>query len=589
MPSSPLSPSLPEGMSVREYLSTRTAPWRELPPLSREDLAAIPDLTPLQAQLLYNRGYTTPEAMRAFLETDWRASGPLPDLEKAVERLRQALERGERIVVFGDFDVDGVTSCAVALLALRALGAKAEPYVPSRDDDGRGPSPVAIDAICAHGADLLLTTDCGVTNADELAYAASRGLEVIVTDHHSPQGPLAPALALVNPRLGPETSPDWELSGVGVAFRLAEALLASKQPQAVAPLLDLVALGTLADVAWLSPVNWALARAGLARLNARPRPGLLALAKQARLIPGEIGEREISFKLAPRLNAGSRMGEPALPLELLLAEDMSTANSLAARLDALNVQRQDLTERVLAEARAQITSAPDKLVLVSGEDWPVGLLGLVANRLLDMYGVTAVVVSRNGDTCRGSARGPDGVNLVVALGQERERLRYFGGHARAAGFTVAADDLDAIIATLRASIRSVGANPSATGASQAEIVADCYLPLNRVTWSYFEKIGALAPFGQGFPEPVFVAKRVRLLRSWASGAEGRNLRLLLRDGERTLNVLWAQHGRLAGALRAEPELILDVVYTFDAFRRTDATERELLARVVTARLSPAGS
>jgi single-stranded-DNA-specific exonuclease len=576
-------------MSVREYLSTHTAPWRELPPLSREELAAVPDLTPLQAQLLYNRGYTTPEAMRAFLETDWRASAPLPDLEKAVARLRLAIERSKRIVVFGDFDVDGVTSCAVALLALRALGAKAEPYVPSRLDDGRGPSRAAIDAICERGANLLLTTDCGVTNADELAYAASRGLEVIVTDHHSPQGPLAPALALVNPRLGPETSPDWELSGVGVAFRLAEALLASKQPQTVAPLLDLVALGTLADVAWLSPVNWALARAGLARLNARPRPGLLALAKRARLTPGEIGERESSFKLAPRLNAGSRMGEPGLPLELLLADDMNAASALAARLDELNIQRQELTERVLAEARAQITTAPDRMVFVSGEDWPVGLLGLVANRLLDRYGVTAVVVSRSGDTCRGSARGPDGVNLVEALGRERERLRYFGGHARAAGFTVAADDLDTVIAALRASIQPAATDTNVTGASHAEIVADCHLPLNRVTWNYYEKIGALSPFGQGFSEPVFVARQVHVLRSWASGAEGRNLRLLLRDGERTLNVLWAQHGWLAGALRAEPDLILDVVYTFDAFRRTNATERELLARVVTARLSPTGS
>ena len=589
MSPSPSSQSLPNGVSVREYLTTRTAPWRELPPLARDEFAAVLDLTPLQAQLLYNRGYTTPEAMRAFLETDWRASVPLPDLEKAVARLRLAIERDERIVVFGDFDVDGVTSCAVALLALRALGARAEPYIPSRLDDGRGPSRAAIDAICARGAEVLLTTDCGVTNADELGYAAARGLEVIVTDHHSPQGPLAPALALVNPRLGPETSPDWELTGVGVAFRLAEALLASKQPQSVAPLLDLVALGTLADVAWLSPVNWALARAGLARLNARSRPGLLALARRAGLAPGEIGERDIGFKLAPRLNAGSRMGEPRLPLELLLADDMSAATTLAAQLDALNIQRQQLTERVLAEAQSQITTTPEKMVAVSGEDWPAGLLGLVANRLLDRYGVTAVVISRTGDTCRGSARGPDGVNLVEALGQERERLRYFGGHARAAGFTVAADDLDAIIATLRASIQTVGSSASATDISHTEIAIDCHLPLNRVTWNYFEKIGALAPFGQGFPEPVFVARSVRLLRSWASGAEGRNLRLLLRDGERTLNVLWAQHGWLASALRAEPDLILDVVYTFDAFRRADGAERELLARVVTARLSPADS
>ena len=211
-PSSPTS--LPDGMSVREYLTTRTAPWRELPPLSREELAAVPDLTPLQAQLLYNRGYTTPEAMRAFLETDWRAGAPLPDLEKAVARLRLAIERGERIVVFGDFDVDGVTSCAVALLALRALGAKAEPYIPSRLDDGRGPSRAAIDAICARGADLLLTTDCGVTNADELAYAA-----VARAGGHRHRSSLAAGTARARPRAGQSAPGVGDLARLGVVWR----------------------------------------------------------------------------------------------------------------------------------------------------------------------------------------------------------------------------------------------------------------------------------------------------------------------------------------------------------------------------------
>jgi single-stranded-DNA-specific exonuclease len=583
MPSPPSSHSLPEGMTAHVYLTTRTPPWRELPPLRHEELVAIPELTPLQAQLLHNRGYTTPEARQAFLRTDWRAGAPLPNLEQAVARLRLAIERGERIVVFGDFDVDGVTSCATLLLALRALGARAEPYIPSRLDDGRGPSRAAIDAIRARGADLLVTTDCGVTNADELAYAAACGLDVIVTDHHSPQGPLAPAIALVNPRLGPETSPDWELSGVGVAFRVAEALLPDERRETLESLLDLAALGTLADVAWLSPVNWALARAGLQRLNTQPRPGLLALLQRARLSAGEIGERDIGFKIAPRLNAGSRMGEPTLPLELLLAEDADVAMALAARLDELNARRQELTESVLAEARAQIQDHPGDLVVASGEDWPVGLLGLVANRLLDAYGVTAVVVSRAGAICRGSARGPEGVNLVEALGRERERLRYFGGHARAAGFTLATADLDAVLASLRAGIQATA--PSVASNGQAEVVADCHLPLNRVTWDYYTRISELAPYGQGFPEPIFVARGVRLLRSWASGVEGRNLRMLLRDGARVLNVLWTQHGWLTHALRAEPDLVLDVVYTFDAFRHTDSGERELLARVVTVRQS----
>jgi single-stranded-DNA-specific exonuclease len=619
------------------------ASWDVYPELPLAELnAATPELTRLQVQLLANRGVRGAAGARAFLEADWRGVPPDPlGLDAALERLRQARARAERVVVFGDYDVDGITSCAVVLLALRAAGIDAQPYLPSREDDGRGLNEAAVRTLAADGARLIVTTDCGTSNVAEVLLAASLGVDVIITDHHSPTGALAPALALVNPRQPGCPSTEKNLAGVGVAFRLAEAVLTRESGvphAAVLPsLLDLVAVGTIGDIVPLTRENWTLAHAGLGQLNTAPRPGLQALGEQAGLRLGFITERDISFALAPRLNAAGRMGSPLLALQLLVTENAAEASALATHLQQLNEERQRATDAVMAQAHAQALAqmamaADAPAVLVArGEGWPLGVIGLVAGRLAEEFGRPALVVSVEGAECRGSLRGPAGFNLVEALTQRADLFRRFGGHAQAAGFTLATADLDALIAHLRAaaqlragrapraqqslpdvtvdSASPVGADalapltpetpetpdvlpvdladaplppdvPAAPGPSALRV--DCRLPLRRVQPETYAAVRALAPFGPGFSEPIFFAPRVRLVRCWRSGPEGRNLRLLLREGTEERVALWSRRGDLLPALRDLGPV--DVAYTLDAFARPGAAP-EYMMRVVGLRLT----
>lgn len=581
-----------------ELLAALARPWRLAAELPIPTLEAIPGYTRLQVQLLHNRGLGDAAAIGAWLDRDWRAasvasSDRIPQLDAAVARIRLALSRRERIVVFGDFDADGITSCAVLVLALRALGAEVRPYVPHRDDAGRGPSEAAMRELHEQGADLVITTDNGTTNVAEVALANELGLTVIVTDHHAPEGPLVPATAIVNPLLATNPIPDADLAGVGVAFRLAEALLAAppaglpgdaKPPAGLLEsLLDLVAVGTIADIAPLSAVNWALVRAGLDRLNSHPRAGLRALLAQVGVAAGDVTEGDISYRLAPRLNAGQRMGEPRVALDLLLIDDSAEAERLAARLAQLNDARRRKTDELLAEAHAQLRARPlaagAPLVVVEGRGWPLGMLGLVAGRLAEEHKRPAAAIAREGELCRGSLRGPDGVSVVAALGAAGELLAHFGGHARAAGFTVSTANLDPLLARLRAYLAvagqagqtSVNGGRDTTGAdgeaSDGAMLVDCRLPLAKVTAEKYREVRALGPFGLGFPQPRFLARGTRIVRCFRSGPGQRHLRLVLRDATAQRVASWPNHGQYAEALaRQLPALPpLDVVYSFDPF------------------------
>ncbi|HEV7129583.1 MAG TPA: DHH family phosphoesterase, partial [Ktedonobacterales bacterium] len=454
--------------------------WELAPelPLAQLD-AAAPDLTRLQVQLLANRGLRG-EPARQFMDAAWRAQPPqLLGMDAAVERIRRAAERGEQVVVFGDFDVDGLTSCAVMLLALLAIGIAARAYVPARDAAGRGPSEEAVRALAAEGTQLLVTTDCGTTNVAEVELAARLGIDVIVTDHHLPQGPLAPAVALVNPRQPGCPSSAANLAGVGVAFRVAEVLLAAggsvDRIATLEALLDLVAIGTVGDMAPMTPENWALVRAGLHRLNTRPRAGLLLLLDKAGVQMGTATERDISFAVAPRLNAAGRMGDPLVALHLLTTEDHDEATRLARELEQLNAARQQATDAVVVAARAQVLAqlqVSQPVLFAAGDGWPLGIIGLVANRLTEEFDRPVIVVSRGETECRGSMRGPVGLNLVEALGQRAELLRHFGGHAQAAGFTTAPGDLDTLVIHLRAAARQARGRTAGTPAIDAPRATD---------------------------------------------------------------------------------------------------------------------
>ena len=576
---------------------------RARPQLTGPDLNALGDgrAQRLQAQVLANRG-VAPAEMRDFLRGDWHADptlAQLPVFRAAVARLRQAIDAQEHITVFGDYDCDGITSCVILVEALRAAGAAhVASRVPSRDDDGRGLNPDVVRELHERGTQLIVTTDCGTANVAEVEQARSVGMDVLVTDHHPPHGEVVTSLVdmiVVNPLVEPHPAFDPNLSGAGVAFRVAEALLtslASGRPDFSAEailesLLDLAAVGTISDLVPLSHANWALAHAGLQRLREAPRPGLRALMESAGVTPAGLTDRDISFALAPRLNAAPRLGRPELARDLLLAEAPEEARTLAGEIEALNTRRQDDLEVMMADAREQALEQVElgaRALVVSGENWPFGLIGLVAGRLAEEFHRPAFALSHRAGEYRASGRGPDGVDLGQALAQKAALFRRFGGHARAAGFTVT----DADFPELRAYLTGYAWSPDSAGvgapaaAELSEVTADCALPLGRADRERYEAVHALEPFGTGFPEPVFLAQNLKIVRCWRSGPGGRTLRLRLREESgREHVILWSRAGERFDAIQPLlPRLPrCDVAYTLSAFMRRDG-QLDLLLRLV---------
>jgi single-stranded-DNA-specific exonuclease len=559
--------------------------WRERPRLPDDRLRLGGSrFSALQLQLLANRGLADTASAEAFLYASWRAEDPpLAGIEAALTRLRQARAGGERVVVYGDYDADGITSCALMLLALQHVGIEASYHLPQRSDRGRGLNVAAIEEIARSGARLIVTTDCGTTNGAEVRHARDLGLDVIITDHHPPQEPVADALAVVNPRQPGSEHDASRLAGVGVALRVAETLLAA-EPAALDALLDLVAIGTVGDVVPLTSENWRLVRAGLARLNTAPRPGLRALVRAVGLVPSTITERDISFALAPCLNAAGRMGQPRLAVELLTTAFPATATDLAEQLVLLNRQRQSETSAMLEEARRQVSAqvADAALLVTRGDDWKLGLIGLVAGRLADDHHRPAVAISVAGDECRGSIRAPDGYNLVEALAGQPVPLLYFGGHARAAGFTVATSDLEALLTHLRAGLQRSHAADAAPGeeaphTGKRPLTIDCELPLNRDLRDRYRALAELAPYGMDFPVPVFVARSVEVVGCWPSGPEGRNLKLKLRHAGSEHWAIWSRQGSRLAAMRALGQA--DLAYSLEMYTRRDGAA-ELSLRVL---------
>jgi single-stranded-DNA-specific exonuclease len=592
-------PQLLSWTSLRAAL-TRGAPApRIAEELPRAELSAIPGVTALQTQLLANRGVRGRDAALAFLGADWRESQPLPGQSAAIERLRLALARRERIVVYGDHDCDGMTSCATLLLALRAVGADATPYIPLREDDGRGLNALAVRQLADDGAQVIVTTDCGSANVAEVALARTLGLDVIITDHHPILGETPSECVIVNPRLAEQPGVSGDLAGAGVAFRVAEALLRAVAPERVSAisegLLDLVAIGTIGDIAPMTRENWALTRAGLERIRQAPRPGLHALMTLANVNISALGERDVTYVIAPRLNAAARLGEPLVAIELLLATSDSNASTLAARLDSLNQERQRVTEEIMVDALRQAesqvaeSSAAGPLVSAIGEGWPLGMLGLVASRLAEHYQRAAAVISIDGAEARGSARAPDGMNLGEALAARSEVFRRFGGHARAAGFTLASADVAMLLDHLRQRLaeqwQERDGQVAGSRSGVTPLTIDCRLPLNRLVPRIYREQQALAPWGPGFPEPIYISQSARILSCWRSGAEGRNLRLKARDATGEGVFFWARQGDLCESIRASLSRLpaLDLIYTLDAYTRPSG-DLDLLPRILALRL-----
>jgi single-stranded-DNA-specific exonuclease len=435
----------------------------------------------------------------------------LPHASVALARLEQAKSNGERVLVFGDFDADGLTGLAILVLALRQFGVDALPYVPSRLDEGHGLSLAALDAAAAAGARLIVTVDCGSTSVAEIAEARRRGIDVIVTDHHRVPSEPPDAVALVNPHRPDSAYPDRRLAGSGVAFKVACLLLRDVPGgrDAALELADLATIGTVADVAPIVGENRAIARLGLELMRRKPRPGLVALFERSGINAEAVDLESVAFAIAPRLNAAGRVGEAAEAARLLLAEDPAEAVERAEALEAANTTRRDLMKIAVAEARAILEGAPDAPATLVHGPWSVGIVGLVASRLAEDRGRPAVVGAELGDVIRASCRSDGALDLGAALESCADLFSRHGGHAGAAGFELPASRWDEFVGRF-----TTLAATAAPRDPRLALAIDLAIPALDVDYALHRDLARLAPCGPGNPEPLIAivgltATRVR--------------------------------------------------------------------------------
>ncbi len=532
-----------------------------LPPQADEALRAFP---PVLRQLLYNRGYSDDASARTYLKAAYEAdTDPLgmKDMAAAVERLAHAVQRGERIIVYGDYDVDGVTATALLVEALRALGADVRPYIPSRFDEGYGLNMEALTALHEDGAGVVVSVDCGIRSLEEAAHARRLGLHLIITDHHHPGETLPEALAVINPKRPDDDYPEKYLAGVGIAWKLAAALK-KRFPQAPfypQSLLDLVALGTVADLAPLTGENRRLVRRGLREIMKTTRQGLYSLAQVAGVNLQKITAMHIGFMLGPRLNAAGRVDQALAAYELLTTKDFMEAGRLAQKLDVQNRVRQKLTREVQEAAESlalQDEATVPPLLFAVHPDFNQGVVGLAASRLVEKYYRPAVVGRQEGEVTVCSCRSIPEFHITEALDACAHLLLRHGGHAAAAGFTVENRHLDA----LRACLLRQAEEKLATADLRPLLRADMEIPLRSLTPELLSHLRYLEPTGYGNPGPVFVTRGVKVRHARTVGSEGRHLKLKLTDGQVTFDAIAFRQGHWFGQL---PDF-LDVLYVFEA-------------------------
>lgn len=484
-------------------------------------------VSPVMAQVLYNRGLTTPELAETFLQAGrGQILDPslLKDMDRAVALIRQQIAAGGPIMVYGDYDVDGITGTTILVLALRALGATVDYYIPNRFSEGYGLNAEALREIRGRGYDFVLSVDTGITAINEAAVARELGITLVVSDHHEP-GPTLPDVdALVNPKRPDCTYPFKGLAGVGVAFKLALAL---ETPNAW-ELLDIVTLGTIADMVPLIGENRAIVREGLTRLGATTRPGLRALMEVAG-VKSPVTATHIGFALGPRLNALGRMGSAMAGVELLTTEDPARAKELARHLDEENQTRQEVEAAILEEALRQAESQPPEdrayVMVLAGEGWHHGVVGICASRVLEAYHRPTILLSIDGDEVRGSARSIPAFHMHRALSQVADLFSKWGGHAAAAGMTLKRkEDLP----LLRKRLNEIGAAWLRPEDLVPEQRIDGFVSLDQVNGDLMAELGRLEPHGIGNPAPVLATADLSVLDARTMGREQQHLKLLVR-------------------------------------------------------------
>jgi len=521
----------------------------------RDRLAREHGISPLLAQILVNRDLTDRDAAGRFLWpklTDLHEPDLLPDLAKAVQRIRKAVSAREKIVVYGDYDVDGTTGSAVLLKFFEQIGYAAETYIPHRVEEGYGLNPSAVQELAARGMKLMITVDCGTRAVAEIAYLKQQGVDVIVTDHHEVGEEVPDCCALVNPKAPGSQYPFRDLAGAGVAFKLAWALSQSfSEQKRVSPqfrqyllmCLGYVALGTVADVVPLRGENRVVTQYGLTALREARSPGIPALTSMAGVEGRRLRSSDIAFRLAPRLNAAGRMGHARDTLELLTTDDPARAYEIARTLETLNTERKELVSRILQEAEERIEQqrlAEYPVIIVSGKNWHAGVLGIVAARIVDSHARPCLVVSEDGEACRGSARSIPAYHITDALSECADLLLSFGGHSQAAGIEIEPGN----VARLRERLAEQASRTLTEEDLSPALAIDTEALLAQLTPQAVKELELLEPYGEGNREPVFaatdlvVAGEPRLM-----GATGEHISFFVRQGPASLRAVAFGQGR----------------------------------------------
>lgn len=532
--------------------------WKIARRMPIEAHQALDAFDPIFAQILFNRGYTSNEIAMRYVQALPLAEGAaayMLGIDEAVTRIRWAIQHNQPIAVYGDYDVDGVTATTLLTQALAEHGADVRAYIPNRFDEGYGLNNEALDSLKEAGVQLVITVDCGIRSLDEASHARRIGLDLIISDHHQPKSELPQAIAVINPKQPGDDYPEKDLAGVGLAYKLASALF--DDDPGIESYLDLVALGTVADLAPLSGENRALVRRGLEYLRFPQRQGILSLMGVAGIAPGVINAGHIGFALGPRLNAAGRLDSALQALELLSTRDLQQAGALAQYLDNQNRERQQIT-RLIQEQAELLAFGEDpetQLLFAAHPDFNPGVVGLAASRLSERYYRPAIVAHQGQDFTRASCRSIPEFHITAALDECADLLERHGGHAAAAGFTVKTAYLSELVMRLK----EIAYNQLADLDLRRTLAADIDLPLSELKPDLLKSLRMLEPTGQGNPQAVFVSRQLKPLRARAIGRDETHLKLDLSDGR----ITYAAIGfNLAGWLEKMPPRV-DAMYIFE--------------------------
>lgn len=515
-------------------------------------------ISAVTAGLLLHRGIDEVKLAEAFLQPEKQEFYDpflMKDMDKAVERIKTAIEQKEKIVIYGDYDVDGITATTLLKRNFTRLGADVEYYIPDRQKEGYGFNRDALQRLADAGTDLLVSVDCGISAVQEAAEIQGK-LDLVITDHHLPGESLPEALAVVNPHREDCAYPDKNLSGVGVAFKLCQALWKNMKAQDFSEDLEIVALGTIADIVPLLGENRKIVRLGLKAMQNTSLPGMQALLEVANLQDKELNAGHVGFVLAPRLNAAGRMASAMCGTELLITTDRDRAHELAVQLDEENQERQSVEREILAAAEEQLQSMDlekNHVIVLAGENWHPGVIGIVASRIVDKYYRPTIIISSKDGIGKGSCRSIAGFHMYDALDSCRELLLGFGGHAQAAGLSIELSHLDEFQAALNAF-------------AEAHLQEEDYTPVvdiefelapEQVSLELIEELAALEPYGMGNPKPRFGCRNLRGSYAQAIGREGQHLRFKLEARQKSITALAWNKGAYAGLVNQEA---LDLVY-----------------------------